>query len=162
MTRTPHYQHTPMAEQTRKLQRLAKLLDSSIRVPGTSWRIGLDGLVGLIPGVGDVAAGAASSYILLQAVRLGAPWVVTLRMALNIIVDSLVGLIPVVGDIFDFAFKANQRNVQLLLDYQDTPQPVKRRSLLIVLVTFAVVIGVIALAFWMLLQLLQALSGSLG
>ncbi|MCB1926384.1 MAG: DUF4112 domain-containing protein, partial [Gammaproteobacteria bacterium] len=66
----------------RRLKRLAWLLDSSIRVPGTSFRVGLDGIIGLIPGIGDLIAGAASSYILLHAVRLGAPLAVTMRMAL--------------------------------------------------------------------------------
>lgn len=145
----------------RRLKRLAWLLDSSIRVPGTSFRVGLDGIIGLIPGIGDLIAGAASSYILLHAVRLGAPLAVTMRMALNILLEAVVGIVPVAGDLFDFVFKANQRNVQLLLDYQATPTPVRKRSMVIVALTVAVIVALVALAFWILIALLKALAGAL-
>ena len=112
------------------LNRLAWWLDSSIPVPGTSWRIGLDGLIGLIPGIGDLTAGALSSYILLQAARTGVPALVVARMALNVILESVLGTIPLMGDIFDFAFKANQRNVRLMRHYLTDPGNVKKRSIL--------------------------------
>jgi len=135
----------------KSLDRLAWLLDSSIRVPGTSWRIGLDGLIGLVPGVGDIAAGATSSYILWQAIRLGVPMPVLVRMAINIILESVVGLIPVVGDIFDFAFKANMRNVALMRDYVENPSRVKRRStatLAIALIGLLLFVGLLIWAIW--------------
>lgn len=97
-----------------RLRRLAWLLDSSIPVPGTRWTVGIDALIGLVPVLGDVAGMLLSSYILLQAVRLGAPKRVLARMALNIAVEGLVGSIPLLGDLFDAGFKANQRNIRLL------------------------------------------------
>ncbi|MCB1802496.1 MAG: DUF4112 domain-containing protein [Gammaproteobacteria bacterium] len=145
----------------RKLQRLAWLLDSAIRIPGTSIRIGLDGLIGLVPGIGDITAGAASSYILLQAVRMGAPLAIVVRMAMNILLESVIGIIPVVGDIFDFVFKANQRNVQLLLDYKAQPSPVHKRSLFVVTLTIVVIVLLLAIAFWALVALLSALAAAL-
>ncbi len=150
------------ATEIKKLERLAWLLDSSIRVPGTRWRIGLDGLVGLIPGVGDLLAGAASSYILLQAVRLGVPWAVSLRMALNIVLESLVGVIPVFGDLFDFAFKANQRNVQLMLDYFEQPVPTKRRSTTVLVITVLAIVAMLVLIVWLFIALLAALIAALN
>ncbi|MCB1926380.1 MAG: DUF4112 domain-containing protein, partial [Gammaproteobacteria bacterium] len=105
--------------------------------------------------------GAASSYILLHAVRRGAPLVLTMRIALNILLEAVVGVVPVAGDLFDFVFKANQRNVQLLLDYQATPTPVRKRSMVIVALTVAVIVALVALAFWILIALLKALAGAL-
>ena len=108
---------------TRKsLSRLAWFLDSSIPIPGLGFRIGADGLIGLIPGVGDAFGAVLSSYILAQAARLGAPKSVILRMGFNILIETVVGLIPFVGDIFDFAWKANLRNVELLNEYMDNPR----------------------------------------
>lgn len=89
-------------------------MDSALPVPGTRWRVGLDSLVGLIPGIGDAAGFAVSGYALLEARRLGAPTSLLLRMALNIAVDALVGAVPLLGDVFDAGFKANRRNLRLL------------------------------------------------
>lgn len=139
------------------LDRLAWWLDSSIPVPGTSWRIGLDGLIGLIPGIGDLTAGALSSYILLQAVKLGVPASVIARMALNVILESVLGTIPLLGDVFDFAFKANQRNVQLMRHYVTDPGTVKKRSILTVVTVVVLVIAALVLAVWMALELLSML-----
>ncbi|KAB7627464.1 DUF4112 domain-containing protein [Alkalilimnicola sp. S0819] len=100
--------------QLRELDRLARLLDSSLRVPGTRWRFGLDGLIGLIPGAGDLATGGLSAWIVLRAWRMGAPRTVLLRMAANVGLDVLLGSVPLLGDAFDFFFKANRRNLRLL------------------------------------------------
>ncbi len=141
----------------KNLDRLAWWLDSSIRVPGTSWRIGLDGLIGLIPGIGDLTAGALSSYILLQAVKMGLPGLVIARMALNIIFESVLGTIPLLGDAFDFAFKANQRNVRLMRRYQTDPGKVKKRSVLTVIAVVMLVIAALVLAVWLAVELLSML-----
>ncbi|MEZ5480097.1 MAG: DUF4112 domain-containing protein [Thiolinea sp.] len=137
-----------------KLGKLAWLLDSSIRIPGTSWRIGLDGLIGLVPGIGDVTAGALSSYILFKAIRMGVGTAVIARMVLNIMLESIVGVIPVLGDIFDFAFRANQRNVRLMQDYLDDPREVRQRSTLTVALVVIAVLAVLILTVWLVFALL--------
>ncbi len=98
----------------KKIRWLARLLDSSIPVGTTGWRVGLDPLLGLIPGVGDSIGAILSSVIVITAARSGASRWVLFRMVGNIAIESLVGLIPLVGDLFDFVFKANERNVALL------------------------------------------------
>lgn len=98
----------------KRLDRLARLLDEHFIIPGTRWRMGLDGLIGLIPGIGDAVTGGMALYILLQARRLHLPRHVQARMLANIGIDALVGSVPVLGDVFDIAFKANRRNLDLL------------------------------------------------
>lgn len=111
-------------ESTRqRLHRLAWVLDNSIPVPGLGgYRIGVDGFIGLIPGIGDAVGALLSSYILAEAVRLGVPKTVLLRMYANMLVDSVVGLIPLAGDVFDVTWKSNLRNVNLLDTYLENPQ----------------------------------------
>ena len=104
----------PAVEVEKSLDRLSHLLDGLFRIPGTSWRFGLDALVGLIPGVGDVATSLASFYILAAGVRYRVPKVTLLRMGMNIGLDFLLGAIPVVGDVFDFAWKSNEMNTELI------------------------------------------------
>jgi len=101
----------------KRVRVLSRLLDEQFRIPGTTQRIGLDGLLGLIPGVGDAVGALLSTYILYEAIRLGAPKTVLLRMVANIGIDTVVGAIPVVGDIFDIVWKANKKNAALLQAY---------------------------------------------
>ncbi len=101
----------------RRLERLARLLDSEFRVPATKMRFGLDGLIGLAPGIGDAAGLALSSYIILEAWRIGAPAPILLRMIANVVVDGAVGSVPIAGDLFDVVWKANRRNMELLLGH---------------------------------------------
>jgi hypothetical protein len=96
-----------------RLDLLAHLLDTAILLPGNR-RIGLDAIVGLIPVIGDAITTAISSYIVWEARRLGAPRWLIARMAANVAIDGVVGAVPIIGDLFDAAFKANRRNVQLL------------------------------------------------
>ena len=96
------------------LDRLGWLMDDLIRIPGLNWRIGLDALVGLIPGFGDTATSLVSFYILVSAVRYRVPKVTLLRMGLNLAIDYLVGSVPVIGDVFDAWWKSNQKNLELL------------------------------------------------
>jgi hypothetical protein len=93
---------------------LGKLLDNSIPIPGTSWKIGLDPIIGLIPGVGDLAGALLSGYIVLEAVRAEVPTFTLVRMIANVGIDTLLGAIPALGDVFDAAWKANTMNVALL------------------------------------------------
>ncbi|ESR22581.1 DUF4112 domain-containing protein [Lutibaculum baratangense] len=97
-----------------ELEWLAHLLDSRWRVPGTNWRFGVDGLAGIIPGVGDVSTGLVSVYLVWRARELGLPFHVLARMGGNVLLDTTVGSIPILGSVFDFAFKANRRNMALM------------------------------------------------
>ena len=100
-----------------RLQRLARFMDSALRVPGTSIRFGADSALGLIPGAGDLIGLGISSFSLLEAWRLGAPPRLVARMIGNIAIDAGLGAIPVIGDIFDLLFKSNTRNLKLLLEH---------------------------------------------
>jgi hypothetical protein len=102
----------------KRVRLLSRLLDEQFRIPGTTYRIGLDGLLGLIPGVGDAAGALLSTYILYEAIQLGVPKTTLLRMVANIGIDTVGGAIPVVGDIFDMAWKANKKNAALLHAYR--------------------------------------------
>jgi hypothetical protein len=92
---------------------MSRLLDDLVPIPGTSHRVGLDPVIGLIPGAGDVVSAIAGGWIILEAVRFGIPGVVLLRMAWNTAVDLAVGAIPILGDVFDVAFRSNRRNLEL-------------------------------------------------
>jgi len=98
-----------------RMRFVAHLLDDSIRLPGTEFRIGLDPIVGVLPVAGDAVAAALSGYIILESARLGVSYLTLLRMLANVGVDFAVGSVPVVGDIFDVAWKANVRNLRLAL-----------------------------------------------
>lgn len=139
-----------------RLRRLAWLLDSSIRLPG-GYRIGLDGILGLVPGVGDLLAALLSSYIVAEAARLRVPGSVLLRLVSNIGLELVIGLVPVVGDLFDFVFKANERNVRLIEHWLDAPRETQRESrwnMLAVLSVLALlmllVIALVAGLLWLL------------
>jgi hypothetical protein len=96
------------------LENLSRYLDGLFRVPGTGWRFGLDALIGLIPNVGDTLTSFASFYILFAGVRYGVPKITLLRMAFNIGLDYVVGTVPFIGDAFDFFWKSNQQNMELI------------------------------------------------
>ena len=122
---------TPPSAAERDLRRaraLARALDSAVRIPGTGFGVGLDPIIGLIPGVGDIAGGVLSGYIVLVAVRAGASSSVVARMVSNVALDSLLGTVPVVGDLFDFGWKANTRNVDLLQQHIEQPAAARRAS----------------------------------
>jgi hypothetical protein len=135
--------------QLERLRRLARLLDNAVQLPGTRYRIGLDPIIGLIPGIGDVIGAIFSTVIIFQAARLGAPRSTLVRMLANVGVDTLVGEIPLLGDLFDFGWKSNTRNIALLEQHLERPVAAKvasRRVLVLLglglLILFA---GVIAL-----------------
>jgi hypothetical protein len=138
---------------------LARLLDQAFRVPGTSWRFGLDPLLGLVPGAGDLISAALGAYGVLLAAQLGAPASLMARMVLNLCVDTVIGSIPIAGDLFDFAFKANTRNRTLLERWLAEPRRTRRtsRALLVLLVggVLAVLVGIV----WLVAAGVQALIG---
>ena len=96
------------------LESLSRYLDDWVKIPVVGWRFGLDALIGLIPNVGDAATSLASFYILLQGVKYGVPKITLLRMAFNIGLDYVVGAIPFLGDLFDFFWKSNKQNIDLI------------------------------------------------
>ena len=102
-----------------RLDALAKLLDVAFILPGTNIRYGIDGLIGLIPVVGDIITTAISLWLVREARALGAPWHVTARMLGNVALDGVVGMVPLAGDAFDVMFRANMRNVRLLRRWMD-------------------------------------------
>jgi hypothetical protein len=126
------------------LDKLAWWLDSSIAVPGTRFRIGLDALIGLVPGIGDLVGTALSAYIVAAAARQGLPGSVLLRMAFNVGVEAIVGAVPILGDLFDAAWKANQRNVALLRQYAAVPRRARAQSRLVVGFWLLLLLGVVA------------------
>ena len=104
------------------LDMLAHVLDDWLRIPGTSIRFGLDAIVGLVPGIGDVLGGLASCILLVAAWFRGVPYVTLVRMAVNVGIEVLVGSVPLLGDAFDVAWKANRRNFKLLVRHVEQPQ----------------------------------------
>jgi hypothetical protein len=109
----------PRSRQERigRIDALATLLDTAFILPGINMRFGLDALIGLAPGIGDVITTAMSLYIVHEARQLGAPRHLLFRMLANVALDGIVGAVPVVGDAFDVMWRANRRNVRLLQDW---------------------------------------------
>jgi hypothetical protein len=112
----------------RRARALARILDSAVGVPGTPLRIGLDAVLGLIPGAGDIVGAALSGYIVLTAARNGAPGSVLGRMLLNVVLDTVIGAVPVLGDLFDIGYKSNMKNVELLERFTARPAEVTKGS----------------------------------
>lgn len=144
-------------------RRLTHWLDSAVRIPGTRITVGLDALLGLIPGGGDLAGAALSAYLVTLAARAGAPASVLARMLGNVIIDAAVGTIPVLGDLFDVGWKANSRNLRLLEAQVDTPEPTARASrwqvalvLAGLFLVFAVAVALIVTGLNLLIELLRS------
>ncbi len=123
-----------------RVRSLARVLDTALRIPGTGIRFGLDSVLGLIPGVGDLTGAALSGYIVLAAARSGVPASVLTRMVLNLGVDTLVGTIPLLGDLFDVGFRANTRNAALLERFLAEPVEAKRSSRMAVVLAIGAIV----------------------
>jgi hypothetical protein len=136
-------------------------LDEAVRVPGTNLRFGLDGIVGLVPGAGDLLGSALGLYALAAAGAAGAPRSVIARMAGNLAVDALGGAVPLLGDVFDFIFKAHRRNARLLEVWAAAPERTERASRLTVAAAVAGVtvtlVGALIVGGWLLAALGRAL-----
>ena len=113
------FQPLTREQRVARLEAIAQLLDVAFVVPGTKIRYGIDGLIGLIPVVGDIITTAISLWLVREARALGAPWHITARMLGNVAVDGAVGIVPFVGDAFDVMFRANVRNVRMLRNWLD-------------------------------------------
>lgn len=100
-----------------RLDRLATWFDTAFFVPGTKVRFGVESVLRLVPGIGDVAASALSAYLLYEAFRLDVPRLLLARMAANVVLEGAIGVVPLAGDAFDVAFRANRRNIALLREH---------------------------------------------
>ena len=137
---------------------MARLWDEAIRLPIIG-RVGLDAVVGLVPGIGDIAGGLMAGYGLVIAARLRAPATILLRMLLNIAVDTLGGVVPLVGDIFDSQWKANTRNLALLEAWLAEPQRARRRSVILLLAVAAAFCALVTLTVWLAVQVVAWIFG---
>lgn len=146
------------AERTKRLRALAWLMDNSIPLPG-GFRVGIDAIIGLVPGIGDAIGALISTYIINEARDMGASRGVLLRMMSNVMIETVIGAIPFVGDLFDAGFKANTRNLALLAQYQLDPVGSRRGGRLFVvgfsLLLLAMVLVVIAIPVLVVLGIAQ-------
>lgn len=134
------------------LAALSFLLDRAFRIPGTQWRFGLDGLMGLIPGLGDIVGSLIGAYSLWVARQVGAPGAVQVRMVMNLAIDGVLGVVPLVGDLFDFAFKANTRNHALLENWLRSPHQTRRSSWAVLAAAAFVLLVLLGGSVWVLIS----------
>lgn len=120
------------------LRGIAKVMDEAVTVPSTNIKVGLDSLLGLIPGIGDLGSAAVGAYILRAAARLNVPTVVIARMLLNLLIDAVLGIIPVIGDALDVLYKANAKNARLVVEAVENRGASTRGSWLKLIGAFAV------------------------
>ena len=135
------------------------MLDSAVLVPGTSFRFGLDPILGLIPGLGDLVSPLFTAGIIWQARDLGIPRVVIMRMIINVAIDTIVGLVPIVGDLFDFAWKSNDMNLALLEQYAYEELRPSASDWTLVILAIALLVVIAAVPFLVLGWLLNLVSG---
>ncbi|MBD3883857.1 DUF4112 domain-containing protein [Phormidium tenue FACHB-886] len=160
--------YTPIASEShvarvQRLRRFGRLMDSAVGIPGTKFRVGLDPIIGLIPGGGDTAGLVLSSYIVLEAARMGASKSVLSTMAFNILLETLAGTIPVVGDIFDVTWKSNIRNIQLLEEHlriQRPPAENRWFAILLIAGLALALVGCVVLSIYVLRWLFQLVQSS--
>jgi hypothetical protein len=155
---TPTRTDDPLA----RARALTRLLDSAAAVPGTGIRFGVDAVLGLIPGLGDVAGAVLAGYLVLLAQRMGAPRSVVLRMLGNVAVDTLGGTVPLIGDLFDVAFKSNTRNLALLERAIARPATTTRTSRLLVLGTFVGLVLLVAGGLVVTVLAIRAIAGAVN
>lgn len=141
---------------------LATLLDSAVTIPGTNFKVGLDALIGLIPGFGDLIGMVVGGYIVTTAARLGVPKAVLTRMVLNIGTDAVAGSVPVVGDVLDAAWKANTRNVALLEQAIADPRRTGRASGWVVAGMLAAIVGITAAGIALTVVLVKLVWNAVG
>jgi hypothetical protein len=138
---------------------LAHLLDRAFRVPGTNWRFGLDAIIGIVPGLGDIVGSLVGGYAIWIARELGAPASIQLRMLMNLTIDSIFGLVPFAGDLFDFAFKAHSRNQAVLQQWLETPHRAQRSSVLVLILAAVVLLAIFGAAAWLLTRVVGWVVG---
>jgi len=145
----------------KRLRQISHVLDNAIPLPGTKVRVGLDPILGLLPGGGDVLTGFLSVYIVVEGARMGVPAATLGRMSTNIVLDVLTGMVPVLGDLFDVTWKANSQNVKLLEKHIASPEPSraadKMFAVVVIAMLIALVVGVAAFSMWVVSQILGLL-----
>lgn len=145
-----------------RLRQLSHLLDNAIIIPGTGYRIGLDPIIGLIPGGGDTVGMIFSSAIVLEAARMGASKSVLQQMAFNILLETVAGTVPVVGDIFDVTWKSNVRNIALLENHLKIERPSRAHhqgfAILLLIGLFIVFAACLVLSVFLLRWLIQTIA----
>ena len=150
------------AKKLSRLRRLSQILDNAIPIPGTKQRIGIDPIIGMLPGGGDLVTGALGAYIILESARMGVERQIIGKMIGNILLDAIAGTVPVVGDFFDMGWKANVKNIALLEKHiQINPDSNKPNWLFLIGLTIllvAIVIGFAALTVLILRWLWQAIQ----
>jgi len=160
---TPAYRQSRARSAPQDVELISLVMDNLVRIPGVNWRVGLDPLIGLIPGVGDLVSTFVSLYVIFAAVQHGAPKITVLRMGLNIGIDLLVGSIPFLGDFFDVVWRANDRNVRLLRSRMTTYGPEKRQAQAsdwaFVFLVVGIVLAILALSFALTWFLLSTIVG---
>jgi len=147
------------------LDQLSRWMDGLFRIPGLGWRFGLDAIIGLVPGAGDILTSLASFYILAAGVRYRVPKITLLRMGFNIGIDYVLGSVPLVGDLIDAAWKSNQKNMELLRQRATVSKEEARKGRisdwlfvgLIILVLIALLIGSVTVAIYLLSLLINQL-----
>ena len=146
-----------------EVEALAWLLDNSIPVPGTGGRrFGIDAVIGLVPGVGDIVSGALGLIVVWRGSRMGLPRIVVGRMLLNTLLDIAVGAIPILGDAFDLWFKASTRNLGLMRRHLERPDTSTRDDWMAVLLMVGVVVAIIVAIGWLIVSVIAALVGALS
>ena len=131
-----------------RLRQISNLLDNAIAIPGTEYRVGLDPILGLLPGGGDTLTAFFSAYIVWEAAQMGLPRETLIRMVWNIVLDSLLGFIPVLGDIFDVAWKANVKNISLIESHLASPVPSKKvNKLFLILLLAGLILFIIGISW---------------
>lgn len=147
----------------RRLRQISHLLDNAIPIPGTRYRIGLDPILGLIPGGGDLISSIFAGYVVFKSGQLGAPRETLIQMAANIVFDTVAGTVPVAGDLFDVAWKANVKNIELLDTHLGSPDAGKKADWLFVaallLGLMLIVGGVIFLSVMLFAWVFRSLTG---
>lgn len=147
---------TPIDERLKWVESLSRLLDNQFKVPGTKFRFGLDPILGLLPVVGDLSSFAMSGVLVMTMARHGASRYLVFRMLFNIFLDAVIGAIPIIGWVFDFTYKANQRNMDLLRrHYQEGKYQGKGTGFVIgVLVVFLLLFALLIYGVWKLAEFL--------
>lgn len=146
-----------------RLRSLTHLLDNAINIPGTPVRFGLDPIVGLLPGGGDLIMSLFSIYMVIEAARMGLPKASLVRMIWNLIVDVVIGIVPIAGDLFDFAWKANTKNLALIeAHFASSHRQAKADVLFVVMLIsgfLAIVIGIGAVVIFLVGAIWKAIAG---